>query len=325
MKKTFLAAATVALFTACSDQSAGVAAGSAATNDSKSESSITKVKSMFAGEEMKAVAKMPAQALLVSAIMNERDSRSMGAGARRVAMEGGGQVPGVDMEKIMIGVLKRQMKDEPEEWKKTRQKMDKEMVRLIESGASEDQISARMKRGDYDTYIAACVGVQNGWELSPVRERKKAEEYMRFIAQSCDFTNAVFTDLASNLSAKTMKDPDAAKEKIREAWETMPESQLASAWQAAKKSNEGQQFTPDLTGVDGIKFRGVGGEYWNDGAGFKVRRDGVVWFGDGHLSGKAMEFALASATGAKMEKTKELGTVQEHGTNSKTGADVGVK
>ena len=267
-----------------------------------SESAITKVKGVFVGDELKATVKMPAQVLLIEAIMRDRDYRQMGMGARLMSVLGDAGKAANDPKNVLQIFLKT-YKTDPKGWKETREAdyIDKELVRLIETGAPEEQILARIKRGQYDSDIAGCVGSQSGWEVSPMDVAKKVQtqRYMEFIATSCDFANTVFTELVAAVGDKTMKDPDAAKEKIRNAWNSIPEAKLDAAWESAKQANAGKDFGADLTGVQGIKFQGPNSQYWNQGTGFVVEKNGVKWFGDGRISGTEAVFPLASSISTK--------------------------
>ena len=325
MKSVICAALIVFSLAGCGENSSGVNAGSSASTEASSESAITKVKRLFSGEEAKATVKMSASALISDAIIRGRNGQLIASLKRSQATDTKKELNGFDTDGFLIQFNKDNYKKDPEAWKNEHANYDKVLFDLTVSDAPVEKFKERNRRLNYDDYIFVCVSAQNGWEVSPMREREKALLYMKYIATSCDFTNAVFTEIAAKLGAKTMKDPDEAKAKVQELWGKIDDATLENVLAKATADNESGQFSVDLTGVKGVKFTGKNGVYWNQGYGYTIQNNGVTWFGEGNLSGKQMEFSLTSTIGSALEKSKQTGAAQSSGVGSKTGADVGVK
>lgn len=323
MKNAFLAAMVVASLAACGDNSSGVGAGTGAEGSDKDGFTIRKGKTITASQDAAITVKMPAQALIADGLFSAGGVVEKGRLARQKGFKVLG-VPGFDMWPLFAKASMDSYKDDPSFLDKEGSKVSKKTAALIKSGDVE-KLTEVYRHGDYLSHIAACISPVAGWEVSPIDNRKKAEEYMRYIASACDFTTAIFTQMGAKIGPKVLRDPDEAKEKVEEAFEETSLNYLESAWNSAVEDNKLARFIPNLTGVSGIQFQGPGGVYANEGYGFVVKKSGITWFGEGHLSGKSVEFALASAISTKAEKSKEIGISREGGVSGRTGADVGVK
>lgn len=318
-KSAFIVAAALAV-AACGENSASVGAGSGSDTSAENGSTISKVKSVFAGSEAAAAVKMPAYMLIGEAIFDGKDAGRMGRGAREVGVEGAGQL---DVTASLLDVLIA-MKDTPE-WGGAKAGLDRKVAALIERGASKEEIEKQFERVKWEGKIAACVAVSNGWEYDPISERKQAEEYMRFMATSCDFANAIYSYLVASIGTTALKDEAAAREKITALWQEYPLEKVKAEWDSAAKMHARAAYVPDLAGTKDLRFTSPAAQYVNDGSGFVVKKNGAQWFGAGYISGKAFELSLMSAAGSKMEKTKDINSGTSSAAGSKTGADIGVK
>ena len=322
MKKTLFIFALAAFIVGCSENSAGVSAGSSSSNSAESGSILAKVKSIAVGEEAAKTIQVPAFSLIAEAF-TDRVPGHMNDSTR---MEDAHLNNPSDFES-----LRKEYGNLFDVWRDNRQLMEKEIdpktntkfYSYFEEAKSRDDLINRLLRIKLERRIAACVSPQNGWEYNPMN--KDAAIYMRSVANSCDFANVIFTELAGKIGNRALNDPDAAKQDIQKNWDEISLDVLEAAWKSVADKNAGSSFSANLTGVKGIQFMGQGGVYWNQGSGFVVTKNSSKWFGDGALSGKVIDLNLRSSLSTKTEKSKSQSSSQVQQSGSKTGAEIGVK
>ncbi len=321
MKKTLFALLFVVFLAACSENGAGVAAGSGSSNTSEIGSTINKVKSINSTDEASTSIKMPAIALISEALSTRLP------GKNEVISEDMREGSDSDFKLIRertTGVMEEKNKS-PEEYRKFVDGLPPRLGKVFRSAESDQALGDGLIRMKLERRMLGCTGPMNGWELNPIDQKKEAQIYMKSYANMCDFANLIYTEIAGKIGNRAIKDPDAAIEDVLNSWDAIPIQTLEAVWKKVAENNENLGFVADLTGVKGVKFNNQSGVYWNQGAGFTVAKNGVTWFGDGSISGKVIDFNLRSSLSTKVEKSKESRTSQGSQTGGKTGAEVGTK
>ncbi|WP_124515241.1 membrane lipoprotein lipid attachment site-containing protein [Acidovorax sp. FJL06] len=320
MKSIICALSIVFLLSACSDNAASVGAGSGSESKSESESLISKKKSIEAKEESAVSIKLPAIAVISSAFSTRVPGKTQ---VIAEDMRGGSdpEFKSIYSDAAELVQLKSKSQDE---YKKFLDSLPTSMQAKF-SNQDKQILADNMIRMKLERRINGCTNVANGWDLNPMQHEKEAQIYMRNFANMCDFTNLIFTEIAGKIGSKAIKDPDEAEENVLKVWDEIPVQTIAAVWKQVVKNNEESGFGADLTGVKGIKFMSKDAVYWNQGAGFRVEKNGVVWFGDGAVSGKVVDFNLRSSLSTKAEKSKTQNSSEGVQSGSKTGAEIGVK
>ena len=310
----------------CSENSTGVSAGNESSSGNTVSVLINKVRSSGSEKASEVTIKIPAAVIISEALTPIVSTQS--ASARRF----------LDQTYLENQKTYNEISDFNEKFLVSTYKKDRDMFEKMTANFDVETIEA-LKNGDpvsvhnafermYHKFrFAACNAPLFGWEVSPMREkdRKKVDLYQLIIASHCEFTNDIFTEIASKLSGKVMSDPDSAKEIVRQEWNKIGSDTLNSVWDGIVSKNIKSQFSANLTGVKGVEFSGGGGKFHNDGGGFSIVKNGMPWYGNGALSGRVIEFSLRSTLSAKTEKTKSFTTESDSVSGGKTGSDVSVK
>lgn len=119
--------------------------------------------------------------------------------------------------------------------------------------------------------------------------------YMEMLAISAIYTNTVFGLIDKELGTSRLADRDAARRQVLVAFETIPANTLKAALDDAANQVIGGNFTTDLTGSGSIHFTHTPtGDFVADPRGLTWTKAGGVWFGDGRISGQAVNLRLAS-------------------------------
>ncbi len=181
----------------------------------------------------------------------------------------------------------------------------------------------------YAVPILAALAPRTGWEVTPVGDRvdpafdtpffrsQRAPSsydpelhlrYMQGIAISAVFTNAVFEDIAHQLEGVRLADPDAAHARVLAAFRSIPPEKLKAMLDAASGQVTSGRFTTDLAGSGNVHFiNSDAGDFVSDRRGVTWTRAGGVWFGDGHINGRSVNFKLAS-TATLAQRQAQTGT-----------------
>lgn len=324
MKKIVFVASICLFLSACGQDSAGVSAGSESSSSVGSGISIDKKKTISHGDSSETLVKMPASTLIADAF-NKRWQNWAGSHQRLKDTRYGVYSEGDNDEATWSTMIELSKKDGKFKEEITKN-FDPETKALFEKGEIKALIDVA-NRKEYERRFIACIDPLTGWEVSPLAKKSEAEvvKYMEAIANQCDFTNVIFTEIASKLSGKIISNPDEAREKIYDIWSKIDIETLNSAWKNTLEANRNTGFNMNLTGVKGVQFRTSGANYINEGGGFSVIKNGMVWFGQGALSGKTVDLSLRSTLSASIDKSKNIGSDSGANSGGKTGANINVK
>lgn len=322
MKKTLFVMVFAAFSVACSENGAGVSAGSSSTSTADTNSILSKNRAIAAAEESAKTIQMPAIAVIAEAF-TQRIPWAIKDNARMQDANEGNPAGSEGIRKIADHVFEM-YKNEPEEFaKQIRPVINERIENQFKTASSTKEIGDALVRLRFERRLASCSAPMDGWEYSPMN--KDAHVYMKTIANACDFTNLIFTELAGKIGNRALNNPSDAIEEVLKNWDAIPIETLEETWKIVVDKNNTSQFSANLTGVKGVQFTGQGGMYWNQGGGFVVSKNSAKWFGDGTISGKVIDFNLRSSLSTKTEKTKSQSSSQGQQSGSKTGAEIGIK
>lgn len=192
----------------------------------------------------------------------------------------------------------------------------------------------------YTIPIVLALSPRKGWEVEAIDDRNVPPEfdtpffrknrpksnydeelhilYMDMLATSAIYTNDVFTLISAELDGVTLNDPDAAKKRVIEIYNKIPAEQLKALLTAANERVQRGKYSTDLTGSGNIHFsHSMGGDFVADARGVTWTKSGGLWFGDGKINGKQVNFKLTS-TASLNQKQSETGTI---GTDAKSKVD----
>lgn len=323
MKYSILLVAVSLFLASCGKESTGVGSESSSSTGSNSSSAISKTKTITADKSKEIAIKMPALALINDAFLSKYDYKM--AQARRnldksFGLYGAESAKNENMIADMFFKTyqsdKAGMADSAKYW-------NADTLKAADSGDAEG-FKKHYFRHSSALRLLACNQPFSGWEVN-TRNKKELINYMLAISNECDFTNLIYTELAAKLSNDVLENPEKAKETILLEWENIPIDMLHNVWVDVIKSNENTGFTTDFTGVKGVQFSSQSGRYENEGGGFIIKKNGMIWFGQGAISGRNIEISLRSMIGAKMEKSKAIANETSTDSGNKTGSNVGVK
>lgn len=177
--------------------------------------------------------------------------------------------------------------------------------------------------------VAASVSPFMGWPVNPMsnrqRDRTEVEFFLKYQEASVEFTNAVFTKIASQIDGDVLEDPETAKAEIQKIYLSIPQGQLQDIWKLALHNTTQRDRLIDMTGVKGVSWNSSGATFTGDEAGMNWVKNGVVWFGKGALSGKTWTVGLENSFSKSSEKSNGGSTKNGGTTSSKTSEQTQVK
>lgn len=323
MKYSVLLVAVSLFLASCGKESTGVGSESSSSTGSNSSSIISKIKTFTADKSKEITIKMPALALINDAFLSKYDYK-MAQSMRHLDRTNTlyGEKP-AKYDDFLAKFLINAYKSDAETRSDLVKVWNSDAVKALESG-DEEGFKKHIFRHSSALRLLACNQPLSGWEVDS-RNNKDLRNYVLAISSECDFTNLIYTELAAKLSNDVLENPQKAKEMILKEWESIPIETLHSVWDDVIKSNENSSFNADFSGVKGVQFVGQGGRYENEGGGFIIKKNGMIWFGQGAISGRNIEISLRSMIGAKMEKSKAIANETSTDSGNKTGSNVGVK
>lgn len=328
------------VLTACGqDNGVGVSAEQGNSLDQSSKNGLTRSRELSVGSNAKSTVEMPTAALIVEA------ADSMFANQRKTQKD--------------IADLFAQYYDKDEwspvavyfsapdesDWSKHRDRID-EAIRTTPTYApylSGQRICVdKYIAGDavagaacFEHYwmvmnTAASIGLANqplrGWPVDP--SSKKGVTYSLAAATHAEFANLIETDIASRLKGRVLRDPSEAKAeivKILYSYDSETLRQIGKEARTVVANGVGNSFQFDFTGVKGLAFLVGNIHYQNTGKGWEILKNGVTWFGDGKLSGKAYELSLESSISTNMTKSQSIENSSTGSTTNSSKATAGVK
>lgn len=168
-----------------------------------------------------------------------------------------------------------------------------------------------------------------GWPVGGLSKQGQGEmaAWGRKVAQQIAFANLMLTQIASTPALRdALADPEAARKTIVAAFLSITSAQIEAAWQQAGQAATGE-VTLDMTGSgpSPVHYMLGGNDFQGGPTGWKWSQAGVVWFGDGAISGKQTMLGLESAIDKSAGQTSGTGTSTGTSTEQGAGGSAGVK
>jgi hypothetical protein len=152
--------------------------------------------------------------------------------------------------------------------------------------------------------------------------REKAA-YLGFQEASAEYTNALFTQIAIQLNddVGVLEDPETAKQEIQRIYKSIPKATLKKLWSDSVEhaADRGGRVI-DLAASKGVDWSADGGSYSGNADGLTWTKSGVVWFGQGALSGKQWAIGLESSISKSTDKSSGGSESVKSGTGEKSNA-----
>ena len=321
MKKSLFIVVMATMFLAsCGKESTSTSAESSSSTTSNSIFSMLKTKTITADKSKEVSIKIPAFGLINDAFLSRYDY-GLAKGQRtldfKIGLYGDRAEGGLN---IVTGIVFEEYKKDKESAIKAAKFYSKKAMTALEKGDIEGFKKEYIRHQSALRFLS-CNLPSSGWEVN-TSSNEDMKQYLQLIINQCDFTNLIYTELATKISSDVIDSPEKAKEMILQEWDNIPIETLHTVWDSLLKTNEKSYFSPDFSGVRGVQFVGNGGRYENEGGGFVIKKNGMVWFGNGAVSGRNVEVSLRSMLSAKTEKAKTLTEETSTDSAAKTGAGV---
>jgi hypothetical protein len=173
--------------------------------------------------------------------------------------------------------------------------------------------------------ISASAFPVQGWPFSCFGCQKEAA-WARGMAREVVYSNTILTQLYPSLSAQSLADPAAARAAVQAAWKRLPQQTILSAWRQAGQQVRGA-INFDFSGSQPapVHFLISNNDFQAGPNGWKWSKVGVVWFGDGAISGKQVSLALQSAVDKSQSQSSGMGSSTSGGLERSAGGVAGVK
>lgn len=186
----------------------------------------------------------------------------------------------------------------------------------------------RATGNQYLVPVSAITSAYRGWQINLMDGfgDKKAtpdetKAYLGFQEASVEYTNALFTQIASTLNNKVgvLEDPEATKLAIQRIYKAIPKATLKKLWvDAVKHADERGGRTVDMSGTQGVDWSADGGSYSGNPDGLTWTKSGVKWFGQGALSGKQWTIGLESSISKSTDQSSAGSENNSASTGEKT-------
>lgn len=196
-------------------------------------------------------------------------------------------------------------------------------------GTAVDKAQERSEHTHFLSILALSVKPFNGWEVNALAEKKAEKEGLKNWLESLEvqvlFANTVCTEIASMLKDDVLSDPESAKNAVLNAFYSIPNNRLWDAWEQANAAAKAGHREIDLSGNEAVHWVKGSQDFVGDRRGLVLTQNGVTWYGDGKLSGKAWEFGLENSTAKTLSKQQDIKEGVEQATGGKTEAGASVK
>lgn len=201
---------------------------------------------------------------------------------------------------------------------------------VIWSGAmwgplADDDMSQEKLPGFALIPIAASAYPVPGWPYGCF-DCKEQSDWARGMARKVVYANLILAQLYPAVGSQALADPAAAKAAVQAAWKKLPPDTILSAWKmAGDQVKGGINFDFSSHQPAPVHFVIGNNDFQGGPNGWKWSQNGVVWFGDGRLSGQSRDLSLESAIDKSTSQTSSSGTSSGTSTEQAAGGGVGVK
>lgn len=339
--------ASILLVAGCSkEHGIGVSGEMSDSSSQDSKASLSRQKDMAVGTSDKATVKMPASALIVESMREMMEIEGFDSNMRFEIMKQA-KFDGFSPMRLSENYLDNKFSTEKllavKNWDDVRasyKKREEEGVlapdvllykkNCVVLAEKKDMEAAErcLKKYSNATIAAAIIVAANtaesGWPINP--NGSEIGEYLRSQTADAEFANLVETKIAADLQNASLRDPDAAKKAIRKSLLEIQEDVYQAMSDESLKTIKSKTEKPtlDMASGKGITWTWAGSEYSNMNKGWSISENGMVWFGEGKLSGKSYELALESNVSTNMTKRKTLDSTDSTTTTDQKKAEVKV-
>jgi hypothetical protein len=297
-------AAVLAALSACHNNGAGVDSGASQKAATSSENGLKSDRSIRSSTSGAATIQMPAAPLMIEALIPLARSAYLPAesAASSAASAANGPMAGIDIRAML--------------WRG-----------VLEAPLAEDDMSPKTLHMFALIPLAATAYPVPGWPPFGCFGCEKQVNWARGMAREVVYSNLVLTELYPAIGAQALADPAAAKAAVQAAWKKLPPQTILSAWQQAGEQVKGGEINFDFTGHGPapVHFMIGNNDFQGGPNGWKWSQNGVVWFGDGRLSGQARELSLQNAIDKSTSQVSSSGTSSGTSTEQAAGGSAGVK
>ena len=341
MKASSLPILLLALLAGCSqDHGAGVSAEMTDSNSQDSKNVLSRIKDMVVGTSAKATVKMPATGLIADAMLELLDQDLQDIEGIKNAFYKGAKydhwTPLVEVPDINLSGVRN--------WPDVIAGFDKKLANnpispetllakraCAEKGSNGDLGGAKACYKEYFRAVISAATVviahspERGWPIDP--KSKSIGGYMISMSNTAEFANLLETELSASLQGRALRDPAEAKTQIRVALFSMKPDTLDKIAEQAQSTAIANLKHPtiDMASGKGITWSATGSTYSNMGTGWTIAKNGMTWFGDGKVNGKAYELALESSVSANMTKRQSTDSTTSSTSSDQQKADTKVK
>jgi len=310
-------AAVLTALSACHNGGVGVDSSAGQKAATSSETGLKSDRSIRATTAGSATIQMPAAPLMIEALTELAKSQYLPP--KSTASATSGPMAGIDIRSLIWGGAMRMPQGVPAS------AMVGKPLPSSAASSSNDGINARTAHLFGLLPIAASAYPWNGWPFNCFGCNKEAA-WARGMARQVVYSNLILSELYPSLGAQALADPAAAKAAVQAAWNKLPAQTIVAAWQQAGAQVEGSvNFDFTGSGPAPIHFMIGNNDFQAGPAGWKWSQSGVVWFGDGHISGQARDLSLASAVDKSTSQSSGTGTSTGTSTEQGAGGSAGVK
>jgi len=152
------------------------------------------------------------------------------------------------------------------------------------------------------------------------------QNFMTQAAAIAVFANAVSTQIASKLKDSTLQDPVAAQVQIIGQLGAMPAAALETAWADSLQKAKASKMLQNLSGSSApIEFKANDQVVTAGAQGLSIATNGVVWFGNGNLSGRTYDLSLDSSLSTSLSQKLDLNLRQSNANSESTRVNAEVK
>lgn len=299
MKQKILIAVLAALLAACGNPTAN-SAGTDQSNQSSIDSTFAWTKKLVRGWTAKATLTIPAQGAIADALLDQKFL--------------GGRLDGGLLREVAPMTVK----------------MGGFKTVFVEKFGPTAKNAAADAEDTWLAPVAAVTHAYRGWQIDLIggfgdkeATPKEKEFYLGYQEASVEYTNALFTQIATRLNddVGVLEDPETAKIEIQRIYKSIPKSVLKKLWvNSVEHAAERGGRTVDLSGSQGVDWSADGGSYSGNADGLTWTKAGVAWFGQGALSGKQWSIGLESSISKSTDKSSGGSESVKSGTSEKSSA-----
>lgn len=307
--------ALVAALSACHNGGVGVDSGASQQAATAAENGLKSDRGIASHTAAAASIQMPAAPLMINALTDLAKASYL---PPKSAAAASGPLAGIDMRSLIwsgameapMGVSAAALTGKPSP---------------AGSKAGGDGIDA----SDAQTFgllpIAASAHPWQGWPFNCFGCAKEAA-WARGMARQVVFTNLMLTQLYPALGTQALADPQAAQQAVQAAWKKLPVATILAAWkEAGDQVKGGINFDFTGSGPAPVHFMIGNNDFQGSPTGWRWSQSGVVWFGDGAISGRQVSLGLESAIDKSSSQTSGTGTSNGSSTEQGAGGSAGVK